>query len=459
MNCCILLEIKQRGCETRRKRRLGIIADDLTGANDAGSLFVKAGSCVYVGIGEADVFDLAQRSVVPVLDTESRLDPPDKAFSKVLKAAEAMRSWRADIVLKKIDTALRGPVGAEIDAAMKGLGESVCFVIPAIPEMDRITVGGRQLIQGMPLEDTCFADDPFTPTNGSDIMSLLAQQTKRKVAHIDLAAVRQGRVETRIEQLVQAGAEIVLVDAAAQNDIFTAVRAIIDCGMAGLLIGSLGLAEALAQLFLLEREKVDTSNLQSTREGRILGVVGSFHENTLRQVRQAELSDGLEVVRLRSGSFLADHLHAVEEAGNRIASAFKTSKDVLLVMASTRNEVDECLSEGRQKGLRSLEVRSIITRALGDIVSRAVKNGPIQGLFLCGGDTAYEVCRSLSARALFLGGATAPGVVMCALIGGPHDGLPVITKGGSVGDDDSILSALDYLRSTQNCFVIDRGTG
>ena len=53
------------------------------------------------------------------------------------------------IVLKKIDTALRGHLGAELDAAIAAAGAAEAFVLPAIPRVGRTTVGGEQRIDGV----------------------------------------------------------------------------------------------------------------------------------------------------------------------------------------------------------------------------------------------------------------------------------------------------------------------
>ncbi len=43
---------------------------------------------------------------------------------------------------KKIDSTLRGPVGAEIQAAMTAAGASIAIVAPAFPAMGRIVERG-----------------------------------------------------------------------------------------------------------------------------------------------------------------------------------------------------------------------------------------------------------------------------------------------------------------------------
>ncbi|OFX14147.1 MAG: hypothetical protein A2Z18_06615 [Armatimonadetes bacterium RBG_16_58_9] len=174
-------------------------------------------------------------------------------------------------------------------------------------------------------------------------------------------------------------------------------------------------------------------------------MVGSFHESALRQVSAARNSAYVEVVRLNPTFFLANPSSEVERASRGVRSAFERLRRALLVTASTKDDVVGCVDQGRRKGLDPLETRAIIAEALGKTVARVVGVMPVRGLFLCGGDTAYGVCRALGAEALLLKETIETGVVSSTMVGGPHDGLTVVTKGGSVGGDDTILRALDHL--------------
>src|SRR2546430_60902 len=88
---------------------LTIIADDLTGACDTGALFAARGP-VPVTVWP----DAALRAPVSVVDTETRaLDPADAAR----RVSAVARSVARTRIFKKIDSTLRGPIGAELDAA------------------------------------------------------------------------------------------------------------------------------------------------------------------------------------------------------------------------------------------------------------------------------------------------------------------------------------------------------
>ncbi|TMA37061.1 MAG: four-carbon acid sugar kinase family protein, partial [Deltaproteobacteria bacterium] len=133
---------------------LRIIADDLTGACDIGAEMLPwpAGVVVQPAAGGS-----SPAGALGVRNTQSRTLSPAEAASRVSGVLDDLRIGWSGIVLKKIDTGLRGPLGAEIDAAMDVLGASEAFVLPAIPEVGRTTEQGRQMIGGVPVHRTAFA--------------------------------------------------------------------------------------------------------------------------------------------------------------------------------------------------------------------------------------------------------------------------------------------------------------
>src|ERR687894_2294085 len=110
-------------------RPIAVIADDLTGAADAGVQFVRAGYRVAVVFrgGAAPETDIDAVS----FDTDSRDMPAGFAAKRVVDVARAVRGAR--LVYKKLDSTLRGNVRAEIAAALGASGRERVIVAPAFP--------------------------------------------------------------------------------------------------------------------------------------------------------------------------------------------------------------------------------------------------------------------------------------------------------------------------------------
>ena len=82
--------------------KLVVIADDLTGANDAGVQFAKQGLTVLVVLGTLIADSGNQRTDVMVLDTDSRATQPDKAYESVRNAGQIVKQMEevAPLVFK-----------------------------------------------------------------------------------------------------------------------------------------------------------------------------------------------------------------------------------------------------------------------------------------------------------------------------------------------------------------------
>ncbi len=124
-----------------RGAMLGMIADDLTGACDAGVQF--GGSVVVL---EEDAFE--PPAAVTVITTDSRVDPPEVARAKVGEACLALGRRGIELVYKKIDSTLLGNVIPEIEGALDATGIAEAWICPAFPEMGRTVSGGWLYVWG-----------------------------------------------------------------------------------------------------------------------------------------------------------------------------------------------------------------------------------------------------------------------------------------------------------------------
>ena len=111
--------------------RVGIIADDYTGAADTGVQFSKKRLKTSIVRDLKRIEKTAERVDVLVFDTESRGDPKEVAYKKVALAAEEFKKTGVEIIYKKIDSTLRGNLGVELDAAIDTLNVSAVILCPA----------------------------------------------------------------------------------------------------------------------------------------------------------------------------------------------------------------------------------------------------------------------------------------------------------------------------------------
>src|SRR5688572_16595680 len=96
------------------------LADDLSGALDAAAGFHHAGQRVIIALTPA-AWPAAGANEVVGFTTESRNLSSRAAAAAVTEAIEHGRKRGGRLVYKKIDSTLRGPLGAELAALAQAL--------------------------------------------------------------------------------------------------------------------------------------------------------------------------------------------------------------------------------------------------------------------------------------------------------------------------------------------------
>ena len=162
--------------------KLLIIADDFTGALDAGVQFAVRGARTCVVTDAAyDFSGVGEDVQVFVLDAETRHLPPRAAYDTVFRAVRNARRAGFTYVYKKTDSALRGNVGAELSAALDAVEKDSLAFLPALPKMNRVTRNGVHYIDGVPVADSIFGRDPFEPVTASSVAEIIAAQSQTPV--------------------------------------------------------------------------------------------------------------------------------------------------------------------------------------------------------------------------------------------------------------------------------------
>src|SRR5512142_327974 len=132
-------------------REVTIIADDLTGAADCALAFSAAGLPTFVSLDDATVPASAR---VVAVDTDSRPLPGNVAAERTRTAARRALREGTRALYKKIDSTLRGNVGAEVAAMYEAAVEAapgrrpLVLLAPAFPATARTVRDGRVLVGG-----------------------------------------------------------------------------------------------------------------------------------------------------------------------------------------------------------------------------------------------------------------------------------------------------------------------
>jgi uncharacterized protein YgbK (DUF1537 family) len=146
-----------------------VIADDITGAAEIAAIGWRWGLSAQV---QTTLAPRAEADLVAI-DTDTRSATTDTARRIVGDLSERLRTLPVQWCFKKVDSVLRGNVGAELEVLMKALGKTRTILAPANPSKGRVIVDGRYYIDRIPLDETEFAHDPEHPAPSSFVTDLL----------------------------------------------------------------------------------------------------------------------------------------------------------------------------------------------------------------------------------------------------------------------------------------------
>ncbi|MBU2699383.1 putative protein YgbK (DUF1537 family) [Sporomusaceae bacterium BoRhaA] len=425
--------------------KLAVIADDLTGANDTAVQFAKHNIRSRVRIDFDQQKLLQETADVIVIDTDSRNSSQTEAYDKVKNVCKVLQNSGVKNIYKKVDSTLRGNLGAEIDAAAGIFQPEVVVVAPAFPSNKRVTVGGYHLLDNLPIQLTEIAHAPKTPVNESRIVELLRKQTAAKMGVISLTTVMAGvdAVQQAIKRCLARGETWIVFDAVLDEHLRVIVQATKDYDKV-LWVGSAGMAEQLPDFY---QWSTKTKNGINSRPGAVLVVAGSVSKVTQSQISRALNLPNVKLIKMDVTNLIRKKKLEIARCIKQAKVLLKQEKDILIASAVNDRDVADAVRAGKKHGLSSTEVSEQTAVALGNIVA-ALSDESLAGMVLTGGDTAIHVCRSLEAEAIEVLEEVTVGIPLCQLIGGRCNGLPVITKAGAFGNEDSFVLSIQAMRKT-----------
>lgn len=346
------------------------------------------------------------------MDTESRGLAPAAAAERVRAVAGRLGTRLAQgLLFKKIDSTLRGQVGAELDALLTASGRGTALLCPAFPGQQRAVVDGTLLVSGAPAHQTPIARDPAYPGPTSDVAEIIGDGAVRPISLLPLAQVRGGHEE--LERAVsEARDEIVVADAETDTDLDALACAALHRPDL-VLAGSAGLARAVAAAAGLAGPRAPLP------DGRAwLIVVGSLHPATRAQLRSLEAA-GVTGARL-DGPRDPDTGPLIERIKDG-CPAFIATGDAVAPTVDSRQATASRLAR----------------------VAARVLSGPRPDLVVVtGGETAVALLRALGAARLELSGEPLRGLALGQAVLDSASTLSLLTKAGGFGPPDLLLALL-----------------
>ena len=430
---------------------IAIIADDFTGANANGALLTAKGfssaTCLGADKWEARNFD---KYTAVSLNAESRLLSRDKAWEAVYAAVMLFAGAKPALFSKRVDSTLRGNIGAELEAAVKAMDDShghkntLAVLVPSYPSSGRICVGGYVIVHGIPLERSPIAQDAATPIKNTSVLKIIAEQSRIECGFLPLEKVLcgAGAVFEAIMELKRKGCRVVVCDAVSDEDISTIAQALADADFPLLAVDP--------GPFTAELAAVRVKAPRAQYENRIFLSVGSTSELTRTQLEALRLAQPCHIVTVDVQKALEGGAAQKNEHERVISQLMRHPKDATVLGICTAAEAEDVFS--MEEMSRSLGVSpSAISQKINDFLSGVTlemlgrDKMRFGGLFTSGGEVTVSTIRTLGASGFTVRDQILPLAVYGHIIGGKHPDMPMVTKGGFVGNQNSLVECIEYL--------------
>jgi uncharacterized protein YgbK (DUF1537 family) len=379
-----------------------IVADDLTGALDMAAPFASRGFATRllldVGRGTTDA-----ETRVLALTSSSRDLTAQAAAENIRAAVGAALARNPKILIKKIDSTLRGDVVTAILTALQASGRRHALIATAVPSHGRAMRGGEVFVNGLSLRDNPLRFDGAVLPAPAPLPELLRASGSGITVH----AWRRGHSSPPD---AAAGLHAYVADCESDDDLHHLAGFALAHADSLLVVGASGLGAAIAKRISAGRPP----NLASA---------GSSSDKT---------ATSLFVIGSRT-SASAEQIDRLREAGAR---------EIVMPFPAIGMDLPNCTEPGilviRPAPALRMEASREIAAALGQAVAELVRRLEVDAVVMSGGDTALAVFEALAVAQAVLLGELSPGVAIGTF---PINGMPVtfVTKSGGFGDRDALL--------------------
>ena len=412
--------------------KVGVIADDFTGATDIAS-FLVAGGLRTIQLTGADVkADLSDVDAV-VISGKTRSCPKEEAVAKSLQALRYLKSIGCRQIYFKycstFDSTKEGNIGPVTDALMKEMNCDFTVFSPALPVNGRTVYKGYLFAGDCLLEESGMRNHPITPMTDSCVKRLVEMQSQGRCAVIDLNTVEQGAqaICQKINELKKEGYAYAVVDAVKEEHLKIQGEAFADLP---LVTGGSGLAKGIAEALTKDAGiNLEAAQAAGRPKGKkAVAISGSCSVMTNRQVaKYRSLADSMEIDVSEIMSSVEGRQAYVDKA---VDFALQHSEDKFAPLLFATSNPEKLHAIQKQYGGEASA--HAVEQFFAEVARRLQEKG-VEKFIVAGGETSGIVTQSLGVQGFHIGPVVAPGVPWVRSINSP---VSLILKSGNFGDED-----------------------
>jgi uncharacterized protein YgbK (DUF1537 family) len=413
-------------------RRFLVVADDLTGAADAAVALAGAKYSAEIFLDPSLAYNTDK--VVAAVDLDTRRMPPAEAALAVANFFATRQAGDA-LLFKKLDSTLRGHIGAELDALQRALASqrtpqqppALFVVAPAHPLLGRAFINGKLELKDASAEPSGPGRDSPSSEEADSIRSQL-DSFGFDCTCLTIESLRGSSIQetAKLVQHAATGAKpALLCDTRTVDDMRRIVAAALAAGNRCIWTGSGGLASVLNE-FLPGPDLAEIQAYQGkkTSAGSTLFLVGSFSATARQQIQELSKTTQVQLLPLTIGEVAG---HPEHSADHLIDKAIANQQDVA-VYIDPKQSVRPDLSPAYAARMAALI---------------APRLGQLGALVCCGGDTTRALFDKLQLAHLQAHNTHEPGVTHVYSRHWPQ--LPILIKAGAFGDAQTLLRLRQHL--------------
>lgn len=425
--------------------KLAIIADDLTGANDSGV------QLAYNGLKTSVLFDIDKDSISEyeaiVFDTDSRSIDRSEAYQKVKAATEFLKESGFKYIFKKLDSTMRGNIGAEIDAVYDVLTPDFMMIAPGYPKNNRKILQSTHYLNEVPLGETEISRDPKTPVTESHLPRLLQEQTKQSIGTITINDLEKGSqwIKGKLDNYYHQKVAYVIVDSTEENHLKQILAYTKELSYQFSWVGSAGIANYLPAYYGISAKS--SPLIIPENSGPILTVVGSVNKNSRAQLNHLLENSNVYPISFQSFKAVSGEEERADEMRKVYHKAVEKAEeglDVVIYSTGETEDIKKAWRAGEANGLSHTQISNEIVRTIGSVCSVLLESGRFHGVSMTGGDTAKQICDQWDIKGFELLDELEIGVPISKFLG--NDNLYVITKAGGFGTPEVFMNAINRLK-------------
>lgn len=437
------------------KNRIGISADDITGADDIGLMFAKNGFKVGIfPLSKTEYIDSKDELDVVVIDTDSRFDEKGKAALKVHKAAHKLMELNCDMYYKKTCSVFRGNIGAEFDAMQDEIKQKCSMVVLGFPKNGRTTVNGIHYVYGRLLENSQFRNDPVNPMRISSLKKIMQKQTSRKIDNITYHDLDSGYDFAFKRMLsLKEKASYIIFDVRDQNDLKLISRIIKDERN---ICGSSAICEELAAAYnsgCKEMHSFYRTVHEIKDDCGVLIAAGSLTEQTRNQVEYMKAT-GCTVIEFHTEKAYDENslTDEIDRIVKKSVGLIGSGNDVLVYTSNTPESIQDTKRIGYIMGFDDEHIGRMISSSMNRIVCSIIAGTGCRKIISAGGDTSAALVNGMGIGKMIVLDEIEPGIP--SMYGYDQDNeFLLVLKSGSFGSNNFLYKAVQRLKELQKGMI------